>query len=61
MLEIIIALAILLLGFIVGSFLNVVTLRYNTGRSFVTGRSICFACGKLIRWFENVPVLSYVL
>ncbi|MEX0930164.1 MAG: prepilin peptidase [Candidatus Paceibacterota bacterium] len=61
MLEIPFALSVFLLGLIVGSFLNVVILRYNTGRSFTAGRSICFACGKLLHWFENIPVLSYVL
>ncbi|MEX1026411.1 MAG: prepilin peptidase [Candidatus Paceibacterota bacterium] len=61
MLELSLALLVFLFGLIVGSFLNVVILRYNTGRSFVGGRSICFACGKLIRWFENIPLISYIL
>ncbi len=47
-------------GIIVGSFLNVVILRYNTGRSVARGRSICFSCGKTLKFFELIPVFSYL-
>lgn len=46
-------------GAIVGSFLNVVTLRYKTGRT-VGGRSFCFSCGKTLRALELIPVISFV-
>ena len=46
------------LGAVIGSFLNVVILRYNTGMS-LNGRSRCFFCGKVIRWYENLPVVSF--
>lgn len=49
------------LGAIVGSFLNVVALRLNTGKSIVYSRSACFNCGKQLRWFELIPVFSFVL
>ena len=42
-----------------GSFLLVVSLRYNTGVS-LQGRSRCFSCGKNLVWYELVPVLSYL-
>lgn len=47
-----------LLGLIIGSFLNVVIYRYNTGRT-LSGRSGCFSCGKKLSWFELLPVLSF--
>ncbi|MBI5140305.1 MAG: prepilin peptidase [Candidatus Vogelbacteria bacterium] len=57
--NIILAVFIFILGTIIGSFLNVIILRYNTGRG-VTGRSACFSCGGAIKWFSLVPVLSFV-
>lgn len=46
-------------GTILGSFLLVVTLRYQTGKS-LQGRSRCFSCGHTLSWYELVPVLSYL-
>lgn len=48
----------LLLGLAIGSFLNVVVLRLESGKSF-DGRSKCPSCGAPIRWYDNVPVLSF--
>ncbi len=47
-------------GFLIGSFLNVVVLRHQTGMG-LSGRSQCFSCNKPLRWFELVPVFSYLL
>lgn len=47
------------LGAIVGSFLNVVTLRY--GAKKLHGRSLCLLCGKQLHWFELIPVLSFLV
>ena len=46
-------------GVIIGSFLNVVILRYKTGRT-VTGRSFCFACGTTLSSLELVPLASFL-
>ncbi|HAT68675.1 MAG: hypothetical protein A2481_01365 [Candidatus Yonathbacteria bacterium RIFOXYC2_FULL_47_9] len=47
-------------GAIIGSFLNVVVYRYNSGTSPLTGRSQCFACGKILEWYELFPLLSFL-
>ena len=52
---------IFLLGTIIGSFLNVVIYRFNTGKNIVNGRSICMTCNRTLRWYELVPVLSFVM
>ncbi|QQR78201.1 MAG: prepilin peptidase [Candidatus Moraniibacteriota bacterium] len=49
-----------LLGLIIGSFLNVVVLRLESEKT-LSGRSQCPSCGKLIRWYDNIPVLSFFL
>jgi prepilin signal peptidase PulO-like enzyme (type II secretory pathway) len=51
---------VFIFGAAIGSFLNVVALRYNTGFT-VGGRSECFSCGKTLRWFELVPILSFII
>lgn len=50
-----------LFGLIVGSFLNVVILRYGTGMRISKGRSKCFACDKTLSWYELLPVASFAM
>lgn len=52
---------IFLLGTIIGSFLNVVIYRLNTGKTIVRGRSICMTCNRYLRWYELVPVFSFLI
>ncbi len=49
-----------LLGAAVGSFLNVCIARLPAGESVVSPRSRCPNCASQIRWFDNIPVLSWV-
>jgi leader peptidase (prepilin peptidase)/N-methyltransferase len=51
----------LIFGLCVGSFLNVVIARLPAGRSVVSPGSACPRCGCAIAWYDNLPVLSYVL
>lgn len=48
------------LGLVFGSFLNVCIARLPKGESIIMPRSHCPRCGHLIRWYDNIPVLSYV-
>ncbi len=48
-------------GAVIGSFLNVVIHRLPRGKSVARGRSQCPGCGHTIAWYDNVPVLSWVL
>ncbi|HWG57251.1 MAG TPA: prepilin peptidase [Gaiellaceae bacterium] len=45
----------------VGSFLNVVAARVPEKRSIVRPPSACMSCGQAVVWYDNVPVLSYLL
>lgn len=47
-------------GLIVGSFLNVCIYRLPRHESLVLPASHCTACGRSLRWFENIPVVSYL-
>jgi len=52
---------VLLFGALVGSFLNVVIARVPSGESIVRPRSRCPACRTPIAWFDNVPVVSWLV
>ncbi|NLF82451.1 MAG: prepilin peptidase [Candidatus Gastranaerophilales bacterium] len=61
MFEIIILIYVFIVGLVIGSFLNVVGLRLLKNEDFVFERSKCPKCGAKIAWYDNIPILSFVL
>lgn len=52
---------VFLFGACIGSFLNVCIYRIPLEQSVVRPGSHCFRCGKPVRWFDNVPIVSYLV
>ena len=50
-----------LLGLAFGSFLNVGLSRWPEGESIALPRSHCRQCGRTLTWWENVPLLSWLV
>ncbi len=48
-------------GLALGSFLNVVAARVPLKRSIIRPPSACMQCGQEIRWYDNVPLVSYAV
>ena len=55
------ALLALLFGLLIGSFLNVCIHRWPRNRSVVKPRSHCVRCRKPIAWYDNIPLVSYLV
>jgi leader peptidase (prepilin peptidase)/N-methyltransferase len=61
-LEIIIGLLYSLIGLFLGSFSNVLVYRLSEHKSlFNPSRSFCPTCGNPIKWYDNIPLLSYII
>lgn len=56
-----ISIFIFILGLIIGSFLNVCIYRIPLGQSINYPPSHCMGCGNKIKWYDLVPVLSYIV
>jgi leader peptidase (prepilin peptidase)/N-methyltransferase len=50
-----------LFGAVIGSFLNVCIYRLPLGRSVVWPGSACGSCGHMLAWYENIPLVSYLV
>lgn len=50
-----------LVGAVIGSFLNVCIYRLPIGRSIVWPASACPSCTRALSWYENVPVISWLV
>lgn len=48
-------------GLLIGSFLNVVIYRLPRGESIVLPASHCPSCNTEIKWYDNIPLISYVI
>lgn len=55
------AVAAALVGLCVGSFLNVCILRLPQEQSLVSPPSTCPNCGKRIAWYDNIPLVSWIV
>ncbi|PJC46793.1 MAG: prepilin peptidase, partial [Candidatus Omnitrophica bacterium CG_4_9_14_0_2_um_filter_43_12] len=52
---------VFIFGAMVGSFLNVCIYRMPKGRSVIKPASHCPRCDRHIQWFDNIPILSFVM
>lgn len=52
---------VVVVGLVWGSFLNVVIYRLPREKSLVRPPSSCPRCGRRIKWYDNIPVLSYLI
>ena len=59
--DLLIAIIAGLFGLVLGSFLNVCIVRLPANESVVRPRSKCPRCGRMIAWYDNIPVLSWIL
>ena len=51
---------IFLFGAILGSFANVCIYRLPRDKQIISGRSYCPRCKKKIKWYDNLPLISYI-
>lgn len=51
---------VFIIGTLFGSFINVIALRYNTGKSSINSRSVCFNCNTRLSWYELIPIFSFL-
>ncbi len=56
-----ISVVLFLFGIAIGSFVNVLALRYDGDKWNVEGRSHCPHCGRTLKWFELIPLASFFI
>ena len=56
-----IAIFVFIIGLILGSFLNVVILRGFSQESIIFPGSKCPKCNHKLKWYDNIPILSYLM
>ena len=50
-----------IIGVVMGSFFHVVATRLSNDESIITPGSHCPRCNHFLKWYENIPVISYIL
>ncbi len=50
-----------IIGSVMGSFYHVVATRLSNGKSIIKPGSHCDKCGHVLKWYENIPIISYVI
>ncbi|UCD63358.1 MAG: prepilin peptidase [Candidatus Zixiibacteriota bacterium] len=55
------AILVVVAGLAVGSFLNVVIYRLPRKKGLAFSRSVCPRCGRQLKWYHNIPLLSYLV
>lgn len=61
MMDVLLLIITITYGIIIGSFLNVCIYRIPKGESIVVARSHCMKCGKQIKWYDLVPLVSFLV
>ena len=59
--EVFISIIIFIFGIIMGSFYNVLATRLPQNKSIIKPGSHCDFCNKKLKWYENIPLLSYII
>ena len=60
-LEIIFLIIFFIFGAVMGSFFHVVATRMSRDESIVFPASHCDKCNHKLKWYENIPIISYIL
>lgn len=60
MLQITLYLLVFLYGIVIGSFINVLTIRIPRKENFIKTRSHCDSCGYELKWYDLIPIVSYL-
>ena len=59
--ELYIYIMVFIFGAIMGSFLNVVAVRLSNDESIIWPGSHCHTCNHKLKWYENIPIVSYII
>ena len=51
---------IIILGLLIGSFISAVTYRIPRNLDFIKGRSFCDSCKQKLKWYDNIPLFSFL-